>query len=168
MWSSILVLSNLLWLALVLFGLPGNWLMVLMTSLFAWWTSEQRVFSGWTLIAIAALAVVGELMEFLGGMAGARRAGASWRASILGIFGALVGALVGTVAFPVPLVGTVVGAGLGVALAVWLVETSRGAHAHLSFQRAVGAGLGELVGIVSKFIIGAVIWLTIAVAAFWP
>jgi len=37
--SSILVLLNLLWLALVLFGLPGNWLMVLSTSLFAWWTS---------------------------------------------------------------------------------------------------------------------------------
>jgi hypothetical protein len=38
--SSILVLLNLVWLILVLFGLPGNWLMVLSTSLFAWWTSE--------------------------------------------------------------------------------------------------------------------------------
>ena len=35
----ILILLNLLWLPLVLFGLPGNWLMVLSTSLFAWWTS---------------------------------------------------------------------------------------------------------------------------------
>jgi uncharacterized protein len=163
-----LVLSNLLWLALVLFGLPGNWLMVLTTSLVAWWTWEQRVFSGWTLITIAILAVLGELVEFLGGMAGARRAGASWRASLMGIFGALIGALVGTVAFPVPLVGTVVGACLGVALAVWAVETSRGAHPDLSLQRAVGAGLGQLLGLVSKFSIGVVIWLTIAVAAFWP
>lgn len=86
----------------------------------------------------------------------------------MGIFGALVGAFVGTIAFPVPLVGTVVGACLGVALAVWAVETARGAHPDLSFQRAMGAGLGQLLGIVSKFIIGVAIWLTIAIAAFWP
>jgi len=165
---SILVLLNLLWLALVLFGLPGNWLMVLTTALFAWWTWDQHVFSGWTLMAVAVLAALGELIEFLGGLVGARRAGASWRASLAGIFGALAGALVGTVAFPVPLVGTVVGACLGVALAVWWVETSRGAHPDLSWQRAVRAGMGEFIGILSKFAVGVVIWLTIAVAAFWP
>ena len=167
-WLSILVLSNLLWLVLVLFGLPGNWLMVLAASLFAWWTWDQRVFSGGTLIAIAALAVLGELIEFFGGMVGARRAGASWRASLMGILGAILGAFVGTVAFPVPVVGTIVGACLGVGLAVWAVETSRGAHPDHSFQRAVGAGLGEFLGIVSKFALGTAIWLTIAIAAFWP
>ena len=33
---STVVLLNVVWLVLVLFGLPGNWLMVLSTSLFAW------------------------------------------------------------------------------------------------------------------------------------
>ena len=165
---SILVLINLLWLMLVLFGLPGNWLMVLTTSLFAWWTWDRRLFSGGALIAIAILAVVGELIEFLGGMAGARKAGASWRASFAGIFGAIVGALVGTVMFPVLFVGTIVGACLGVALAVWIVETSRGEHPDLSLRRAVGAGMGEFLGMLSKFAVGIMIWLTIAVAAFWP
>jgi uncharacterized protein YqgC (DUF456 family) len=165
---SILVLLNLLGLMLVLFGLPGNWLMVLSTSLFAWWTWDRQVFSGGTLIAIAVLAAVGELIEFLGGMVGARKAGASWRASLAGILGAVVGALGGTVAFPVPLVGTVVGACLGVGLAVWIVETGRGAHPDLSFRRAVGASMGEFIGILSKFAVGVVIWLTIGIAAFWP
>jgi len=165
---SILVLLNLLWLTLVLFGLPGNWLMVLSTALFAWWTWDRQVFSGGTLIAIVVLAGIGELLEFLGGMAGARRAGASWRASLAGILGALLGALVGTVMLPVPLVGTLVGASVGAGLAVWFVETSRGAHPELSWHRAVGAGVGELIGILSKFVIGIAIWLTIAVAAFWP
>jgi len=165
---SILVLINLLWLMLVLFGLPGNWLMVLTTSLFAWWTWNQRAFSGGTLVAISVLAVLGELIEFLGGTVGARRAGASWRASFTGILGAIVGALAGTAMFPVLFVGTIVGACLGVALAVWIIETSRGEHPEPSLQRAVGAGLGEFIGILSKFAIGVVIWLTIAVAAFWP
>ncbi len=165
---SILVLLNLLWLMLVLFGLPGNWLMVLSTSLLAWWTWDQGVFSGWTLIAIAVLAALGELIEFLGGLVGARRAGASWRASLAGILGAVIGALAGTILFPVPVVGTIVGACLGVGLAVWMVETSRGEHPDLSFRRAVGAGMGEFVGILSKFVVGVVIWLTVAIAAFWP
>jgi uncharacterized protein YqgC (DUF456 family) len=165
---SILVALNLLWLMLVLFGLPGNWLMVLTTSLFAWWMWNRRPFSGGLLIAIAVLAAAGELIEFLGGAVGARRAGASWRASFVGILGAMVGALVGTVTFPVLFVGTIVGACLGVALAVWLVETSRGEHPELSLQRAVGAGVGEFLGLLSKFAVGVVIWLTIAIAAFWP
>jgi uncharacterized protein len=164
----ILVLVNLVWLVLVLFGLPGNWLMVLTTSLLAWWTWDRQVFSGGTLIAVAVLAAVGELIEFLGGTVGARKAGASWRASFAGILGALVGGLAGTVAFPVPVVGTIVGACLGVGLAVWIVETSRGEHPDLSWQRAVKAGTGELIGILSKFAVGVVIWLVIAIAAFWP
>lgn len=164
----ILVLLNLLWLMLVLFGLPGNWLMVLSTSLFAWWTWDQGVFSGGTLIAIAVLAAVGELIEFLGGMVGARKAGASWRASLAGILGALIGAFAGTILFPVLVVGTIVGACLGVGLAVWIVETSRGVHPDRSLQRAVGAGMGEFIGMVSKFVLGIAIWLTITVAALWP
>lgn len=165
---SILVLLNLLWLLLVLFGLPGNWLMVLTTSLFAWWTWDRQVFSGWTLVAIAILAALGELIEFLGGTIGARKAGASWKASFAGILGAFVGGLVGTVLFPMPIVGTIVGACLGVGAAVWLVETARGEHADLSLQRAVRAGMGEFAGILSKFVVGIVIWWIVAVATFWP
>ncbi len=164
----ILILVNLLCLLLVLFDLPGNWLMVLCTSLFAWWTWDRHVFSGWTLIALAALAALGEVATFLGGTIGARRAGASWRASLAGILGAMMGAVAGTMVIPVPVIGTIVGACLGVGGAVWLVETSRGEHPDLSLRRAVGAGMGELVGILSKFVVGVAIWLTIAIAAFWP
>jgi hypothetical protein len=37
-----------------------------------------------------------------------------------------------------------------------------------SARSALGAGLGELLGITIKIILGFVIWATIAVAAFWP
>ena len=56
-----------------------------------------------------------------------------------GVLGATVGALVGTATFPVLFVGIV-----------------------------VGVGIGEFLGILSKFAVGLVIWLTIAIAAFWP
>ncbi len=166
-WLIILVLLNGLWLALVLFGLPGTWLMVIMTSLFAWWRWDEGVFSGWTLIAVALLALAGELVEFLAGMVGARKTGASWGASIAGVFGALIGAVAGTAVFPMPLFGTVIGACLGAGLAVWAVEITRGEQPERSVERAVGAGVGKFFGIVGKFAVGIVIWLVIAVAAFW-
>ena len=36
-WATSLVVINAVWLALVLVGLPGNWLMVATTALVAWW-----------------------------------------------------------------------------------------------------------------------------------
>ncbi|MEN6334312.1 MAG: DUF456 domain-containing protein [Phycisphaerales bacterium] len=168
LWLTLLVLLNGLWLILVVFGLPGNWLMALMTALFAWWRWDEGLFSGWTLIAVAVLALIGEAIEFLAGMVGARKAGASWQASIVGLFGALVGAVMGTVVFPVPIVGTILGTCLGAGICVWAVETSRGEHPQRSMQRAVGAGVGKFLGIVGKLAVGVVIWLIIAIAAFWP
>lgn len=165
-WLVMLVLLNGLWLALVLFSLPGNWLMVFTTTLFAWWWRDERVFSGWTLIAVAVLALVGELIEFFAGMVGARKAGASLKASLLGIFGAVGGAMVGTALFPV--VGTIIGACLGAGIAVWVVEVSRGEQPDRSLEMAVGAGIGQFLGILGKFTVGIVIWLVITVAAFWP
>jgi uncharacterized protein YqgC (DUF456 family) len=167
-WPLILISLNALWLAMVLFGLPGNWLMVLSTCLFAWWKWDEQVLSGWTLIAITALALAGELIEFLAGMGGARRSGASWRGSIAAVFGAILGALVGTFVIPVPLFGSVIGASIGAGIAVWATEISRGERAEHSLQRAVGAGIGQFIGTTSKAALGLVIWVVIAVAAFWP
>lgn len=167
-WLSILVLLNAVWLMLVLFGLPGNWLMVLSTCLVAWWKWDQQVFSGWTLIAITALALFGELVEFLAGMLGARGSGASWRASVAAIFGAILGAMFGTFMIPVLFLGTVLGASIGAGLAVWAIEIARGELAEHSLRRGVGAGIGQFVGTSSKVMLGLVIWLVIAVAAFWP
>ncbi len=166
--SIILILLNALCLVLVLFGIPGNWLMVILTCLFAWWQWNTGVFSGGTLVAIMILALMGELIEFLAGMIGARRSGTSWHGSIAAIVGAIVGALVGTFAISIPLVGTLVGASAGAGLAVWVIETARGQSAEHSLRRAVHAGLGQILGTSSKIAVGVVIWLIIAVAAFWP
>jgi len=168
LWSTILVLLNTVWLVLVVFGLPGNWLIVTATCFFAWWRWEDGVFSIYTLIAIIALAALGELLEFLAGLAGAKKSGASWPGSIVALFGAVTGAVLGTFLFPVPFLGTLLGACVGAGLCVWGLEFSRGKEMKRSLRYAVGAGLGEFIGITSKFAIGIVIWLIVAVAAFWP
>jgi len=168
LWSTMLILVNAVWLVLVVFGLPGNWLMVISTCLFAWWRWDHGVFSILTLIAIVVLAVLGELFEFFGGMHGARSAGASWRGSITAIAGAITGAILGTFLIPIPFLGTLLGACIGAGSGAWALEFSRGKKMEESVRYAVGAGLGEFLGIAGKFALGIVIWLTVAIAAFWP
>lgn len=162
-----LILLNVAWLMLVVFGLPGNWLIVISTCLFAWWRWEDNVFSIYTLITIVALAFLGELFEFLGGMYGAKRAGASRRGSIAAIAGAVAGAIIGTFLIPVLFLGTILGACIGAGLTTWSMELSRGRKMDESVRCAVSAGLGELLGITAKVAVGIIIWLMVAVAAFW-
>ncbi len=167
-WSLLLIVLNLFWLVLVFFALPGNWLIVISTCVFAWWRAEDGVFSVYTLVFITVLAVVGEVMEFLGSFAGAKKTGASLLGSIGAVFGAVAGAIVGTFVIPIPLLGTVLGACLGAGLATWSVELLKGRQAKHSVRSGVGAGMGELIGIVSKFAIGCIIWFVVTVAVFWP
>jgi len=167
-WSALLVLLNTFWLVLVVFGLPGNWFIVISTCLFAWWRWEDGVFSIYTLIAIVALAALGELLEFFAGMAGAKKSGASWPGSIAALLGAITGAVLGTFLIPILFFGTLLGACLGAGLAVCGLEFARGKEAKKSVRYGVGAGLGEFFGITTKFALGIAIWFLVAIAAFWP
>ncbi len=165
--SILLVAINAVWLGLVIFGLPGNWLMVLTTCAFAWWQREQGVFSVVTLVAITVLAVAGELIEFIAGVGGARKAGSSRLISLGAIVGAIFGAILGTVLIPVPVLGTILGASAGAGLVVWAAEIMAGQEMEHSIRRGVGAGMGQLLGILGKVAVGVVIWIVVAVAVFW-
>ena len=167
-WIILLLFVNLIWLGMVLFTLPGNWLMVASTALFAWLHWDAGVFSAYTLGALVVLAVAAEVLEFLGGLGGARRAGARWAGAVAAIFGAFIGGIVGTFLIPVPIAGTLLGAGIGGAAATFLLEAGGGRGMDKAFRSGVGAGIGVFVGTVAKFAIGVVIYITIAVAALWP
>jgi hypothetical protein len=168
LWPTLLVLINTLWLMLVLFGLPGNWLMLISTVLFAWWRIDDGIISVHLLFVIFFLAVLAEGIEFFAGLAGARKAGASWRASIAAVIGAVTGAVLGT--FLMPIIGTLIGACAGACILVWLFELtiSKKNNMDTVLRSGFGAGIGVLVGTTTKFVIGIIIWFIIAVAAYWP
>jgi uncharacterized protein YqgC (DUF456 family) len=167
-WIVLLLLFNLVCLALVPFALPGNWLMIVATALFAWWQRDNHIFSVYTLGAVVVLAVIVEIVEFLGGFGGARHAGARWQGAAGAIFGAVIGGIVGTFVIPVPILGTLLGACIGGGLGTFLIEAAGGGAIEHAFRTGIGAGVGVFVGTAAKFIVGVAIWLTIAVAAFWP
>lgn len=167
-WLIFLILLNACWLLTVLFMVPGNWLMVISTYLFAWWQWDRGIFGWPVLAAITILALIAELIEFFAGAGGAKKAGAGWLGAIAAIGGALFGALTGTVMIPVPLFGTLLGACLGAGLFTWLIERISGKKHQDSLRSGVGAGTGVLIGTLSKFCLGCLIWLLITLAAFWP
>jgi len=159
---------NLAWLLLVLVMLPGNWLMVVTTGLVAWWQWDRGMFGVPVLVAIVALAAAGEVVELLSGMAGSKRAGGSRWGSVGALLGAIVGALVGTAAIPIPVLGSLIGLGAGAGLGAWGLELLGGKKMDAAAKVGAGAGVGQLVGTTGKFLLGVLIWILVAVAAYWP
>jgi uncharacterized protein len=159
------VISLACWVG-ILVNLPGTWLMVLVTALLKWWQLAYVQVS-WTVLLVAAgLVVLGEVLEFVLGAAGSRRAGGSTRAAALAIVGSLVGGIVGT-ALPVPLVGTLIGACLGAFAGSMLGDVWAGRLLFPSFEAGLGAAVGRFWGTVAKLAVGAIIVIILAVAAFF-
>lgn len=169
-----LVLLNTLWLGFVVLGLPGNWLMVLSTLLVAWWQWDAAAHGGpalfhlATLIAVVALAVLGEVLEFFAGVAGAKRAGGTRKGAIGALVGGIGGAIAGTLFIPIPVLGSLLGACGGAGLGACLFELSAGRRIEEATRAGVGAGRGRLMGTLYKIFVGVAIWLIVAIAAFWP
>jgi uncharacterized protein len=150
----------------MLFNLPGTWLMVLVTAVLTWWQPDYVQVS-WTVLSMAAgLAALGEVLEFVLGAAGSRRAGGSRRAAALAIVGSLVSGILGT-ALPVPIVGTLIGACLGAFAGSLLGDLWAGRPLFLSFEAGWGAAVGRFWGTLSKLAVGGIIVVVLALAAFF-
>jgi uncharacterized protein YqgC (DUF456 family) len=174
LWATLLILLNAIWLATVVVGLPGTWLMVVSTALFAWWhwgdpaTGQAGMFSIATLIVITVLAGLGELVEFLTGALGSKRAGGTRWGSAGALVGGIIGALAATFLIPVPLFGSLIGACIGACLGAGGFELLSGRKWRESAGVGAGAGVGVLAGRVAKLVASVIIWLIVGFAAFWP
>lgn len=166
-WATILAVVNALWLFLVLLGLPGTWLMVASTAVVAWLYWDQGMFSHWTLAALVGLAVLGEILEFVAGMFGAKSAGGSRGGAFGALLGGLVGAVAGTFVIPVPVFGSLLGACIGAFLGALALEMAGGQEMEPAIRIGMGAGVGRFFGTVAKLGVGVAIWGVATVAAFW-
>ena len=166
-WLIGLLFANSIFWTLSFFALPGNWLIVISTWAFALYTKGDPVFSMPTLIVITVLALIGAFLEFFSCMGGAKKGGAGKRGAIGALLGAICGAIAGTFMIPVPFVGTFIGACIGAGVGTWCMELTRPdivpGHA---VKMGVGASIGVMVGTGSKIVLGLIICIIIAVAAF--
>jgi len=166
-----LMAVNTVGVVLVALQLPGTWLMVLTTALVTWWRWEAPggppVTAG-TLAALVGLALLGELLEFLGGWVGSSHAGGSKRAGLLALVGGIAGAILGTVFIPIFVVGTIIGAALGAGACALAGERWAGAEWSAAWNVGHGAAIGRVLGSVSKLVVAVLMWLVALVAIVWP
>jgi uncharacterized protein YqgC (DUF456 family) len=159
----LLILAAVITLSLILIvlGLPGLWIMVASAVAYNLIVPGEPI--GWvTLIAVAVLAFIAELLEFTLTGRFARKYGGSRRAGWGAILGGIVGAMVG---LPVPIIGSVIGAFLGSFLGALIAEFTGGASAGDSTRVAKGALIGRVVSTVLKIGIGLTIGVWIFIAA---
>lgn len=174
LWATLLLLANLLAWVSTVFTLPGNWLIVIFTALYAWISpADQHPRVSWIVVAVVAgLALFGEIVEFLAGAAGAAKQGASRRGVVWSIVGAVVGSLVGAMlAMPIPIIGPLIGAvggGCVGAFAGAYLGESGSSRTH-GERMAIGRGalVGRLLGTAGKLGIGAVMLVVVTLDSFF-
>ena len=117
-WAVLFVVLNFCALLANVFTLPGNWFIAGLTVLFALFVRgpEGMGLNWWCVGVVIGLAVLGEIIEFAAGAAGAAKSGGSRRGMVLAVVGAMGGSILGAIlgtGIPVPLIGNLIGAVLG-------------------------------------------------------
>lgn len=172
-WAMLLLLGSIVAWATTFVMLPGNWIIIGLAALFVWLVpaGAGQGLTWQTVGVLAAIAVVGELVEMAAGAAGAAKQGASRRALVLAIVGTVIGSIFGAVVgVPVPVVGPILGALFGGALGAfagaYLGETWKGRNAGESLAVGKGAMIGRLLGTLGKLAAGIVMLVVIGLEAF--
>ncbi|HNX27683.1 MAG TPA: DUF456 domain-containing protein [Phycisphaerae bacterium] len=162
-----LLIVNVICLAITAMTFPGNWMMVTIACLVAWWRWDEHFFGIPVLVLIVLLAALGEVLEFATSAVHVKKAGGSKSGSWGSLIGAVIGLTAGTFLIPVPVLGTLIGACGGAFLGAMLCEKH---IAGKDIRSATGSGWaaakGRFMGTVYKFICGVIIYFVIGVAAF--
>lgn len=136
----------------VLPALPGTALVLAGIVLAAWIDDFTRI--GWvTLTIVAVLAVISWILDYVAGIMGAKKAGASREAIIGAALGTVAGIFMGLVGvFFMPLVGAVAG------------EFIAGRNRRRSLHVGVATWIGVMVGMIAKVVLAFVMIGVFAVA----
>lgn len=142
-------------------GLFGNWI-ILGAAVIAWALTGFEHFGPWALGILAALAVVGEIVETAASGYGAAKFGGGRGAIIAALVGCLVGAVVGTPWFP--LLGTIAGACVGSFAGATIYElTLQRRTPGQALWTGLGAALGKVCGLVGKMVTGFIMLIVIII-----
>jgi uncharacterized protein YqgC (DUF456 family) len=166
-WLIGLTLVTLVSLVLAVFQLPGTWIILGGSILYAWHGHWQTI-TPTVLGILAGLAILGELWEFASSALLARRAGASARASWFALAGGFLGMFIFSI--PVPVLGTIFGAVAGcfagAVIGEMTVREDMAGAARVGASAAVGRVLGTIGKLMVTLVMAALGLGTAIVSAF--
>jgi len=131
----------------VIFGFPGTFIILIDVIMYAWITGFEKI--GLKIIVILiVISLFAEAMDFLLGIIGAKKYGASKRGVIASVIGGIVGAILLT---PLLLgLGAIIGAFLGGFVGTFLVEYLEEKKLKSAFRTGYGVLLGKIAGVFLK------------------
>lgn len=154
------LLFSLAGLVSLIFGFPGNFVILGASLLYGWYGGFQEI-TVKIIIILIVLALAGELIEFLLGIAGSKKYESSNRAIVGSIIFGIIGAVMGAPFFFG--MGAVVGAFAGAFAGAIIVELSQGKNMDEALKSGWGAFIGRVAGTISKGAVGiAMIAVTVA------
>jgi hypothetical protein len=169
LWAMLLIVASCAAWFTTLVTLPGNWFIAGFAALFAWLVPvEAGGGVTWTVVAVlVGLAVLGEIVEFGAGAAGAAKQGASKRGVVLSMVGAIVGSFMGlAMGLPIPIIGSFVmallGGAAGAFAGAYLGESWKGKPSEDRVAIGRGAFAGRIWGTVGKLAVGAIMLAILA------
>ncbi len=133
------------------FGLPGNFIILADSLLFGWYDGFNEV-SVKILIILLGLALLGELVEFIVGVLGAKKYKSSNKAIVGSIVFGIIGGILGIPFFLG--IGAVIGAFIGAFVGAFLVEFFLEKKVDRAMKSGWGAFVGRLAGTFFKGAIG--------------
>lgn len=145
------LLFSLAGLVSLIFGLPGNFVILGASMLFGWYGGFQEI-TVKIIIVLIVLALAGELIEFLLGILGSKKYESSNKAVVGSIIFGIIGAVMGAPFFFG--IGAVVGAFAGAFAGAIIVELSQGKKMDEALKSGWGAFIGRVAGTISKGAVG--------------
>jgi uncharacterized protein YqgC (DUF456 family) len=157
-------ISLLVGLVLIPVGLPGSWLILISSFVFAALTGFEDLTRS-VMLMLLALALVGELLELFLGIFVAKRFGASKYGMWGAFFGGIVGGVFGTAIFP--LVGSVVGAMMGAFVGAFALEFVHEIRTEDRLRAGLGALIGRVLATTMKLGIGLIMVFVIIMRLYF-
>jgi hypothetical protein len=172
-WLTLFILLIIVFWLLNLIGLPGNWLIVVVSLAWMFLGPSDYRFS-WIVVAVLlVLALIGEAIEFGASVLGTKKLGGSGRGATLSVIGSIIGGIAGAIfgiPIPIPLVGMLIGSVLFAAIGAWVGATIGekwiGKSTKESVQIGGAAFVGRLLGTMGKLAVGSLMVMLAIVAPF--
>ncbi len=138
-------------------GLPGLWIMMVVLAVGAWYGAV----AWWLFVALLALTVVAEFLEWVAVDRLGRKYGGTRRTFWGALAGGVAGAMIGT---PVPVIGSVLGVFAGTMIGASIATWTLAKDSEVALKAGWGALLGRSAAIALKTAAGIVIFVSGAAA----
>ena len=135
----------------VFIGLPGNFIILILSTALAWYYNFE-IIKIKILIVLLVLAILGEVLEFALGIIGSKKRKSSNKA----IIGSIIFSILGAILFaPVFFgFGAIIGAFAGAFTGAFVIEYLNKRNTNAAYQSGIGAFRGRLGGTLVKGVIG--------------